>query len=61
LNIPDYSAAKNNFYFLYDTFKNHNCKNFIVQSFNTENYSIRSACKMDKNQFETADNEFRKV
>ena len=61
LNIPDYSAAKNNFYFLYDTFTNHNCKNFIVQSYNTENYSIRSACKMDKQEFEIKDNEFRKI
>ena len=61
LNIPDYSAAKNNFHFLYDTFVSHNCKNFIVQSFNTENYSIRDACKMDKMHFEQSDNEFRKA
>lgn len=61
LNIPDYSAAKNNFHFLYDTFVSHNCKNFIVQSFNTENYSIRDACKMDKALFEQSDNEFRKA
>jgi len=61
LNIPDYSAAKNNFYFLYDTFVNHHCKNFIVQSFNTENYSIRNACKMDKDLFEQYDNEFRQA
>lgn len=59
LNIPDYSAAKNNFYFLYDTFTAHNCKNFVVQSFNTENYSIRDACKIDKTLFESHDNEFR--
>ena len=61
LNIPDYSAAKNNFYFLYDTFTNHNCKNFIVQTFSPENYSIRNACKIDKKWFEQQDNEFRKI
>jgi primosomal protein N' (replication factor Y) len=59
LNIPDYSAAKNNFYFLYDTFTNHKCKNFVVQSFNTENYSIRNACKLDLKQFTKDDNLFR--
>ncbi|MBO4516792.1 hypothetical protein J5751_05190 [bacterium] len=46
---------------MYDTFTNHNCKNLIVQSYNTENYSIRSACKMDKQEFEIKDNEFRKI
>lgn len=61
LNIPDYSAAKNNFYFLYDTFTNHNCKNFIVQSFNTENYSIRKACNINKAEFEIEDNKFREI
>ncbi len=60
LNIPDYSAAKNNFHFLYDTFKNHKCKNFIVQTFNPEYYSIRNACKLDKKWFEKEDNDFRK-
>ncbi|HRX63697.1 MAG TPA: hypothetical protein P5060_01185 [Candidatus Absconditabacterales bacterium] len=60
LNIPDYSAAKNNFHFLYDTFKNHKCKNFIVQTFNPEYYSIRNACKLDKKGFEKEDNDFRK-
>lgn len=60
LNIPDYSAAKNNFHFLYDTFTNHNCKNFIVQTYNPEVYSIRNACKMDKNLFSKEDDLFRK-
>lgn len=60
LNIPDYSSATNNFHFLYDTFKNHNCTNFIVQTFNPEHYSIRNACKLDIKIFEENDNEFRK-
>jgi len=59
LNIPDYSAAKNNFYFLYDTFVNHTCKSYIVQTFNPEVYSIRNACKMDKELFISEDNKFR--
>ncbi len=60
LNIPDYSAAKNNFHFLYDTFTSHTCKNYIVQTFNPEVYSIRNACKMDKELFTIEDNQFRK-
>ncbi|MBU0626473.1 hypothetical protein KKG31_03955 [Patescibacteria group bacterium] len=48
LNIPDYTAAEKNFYFLYDAFKKYDCDNFIVQSFNPDQYSIRSACKLDK-------------
>lgn len=61
LNIPSYSAAKNNFHFLYDTFTSHDCENFVIQTFNPENYSIRNACKMDLQWFSTQDNEFRKT
>jgi len=60
LNIPNYSAEKNNFNFLYDTFKSHNCNNFVVQTFNPEYYSIRNACKLDAKSFDQKDNEFRK-
>lgn len=60
LNVPYYSAAKNNFHFLYDTFTSHNCKNFIVQTYNPESYSIRNACKMNKEAFLEEDNIFRK-
>ena len=60
LNIPDYSAAKNNFHFLYDSFINHNCKNFIVQTYNPDNYSIRDACKLNKELFISEDKKFRK-
>jgi len=59
LNIPDYTAAEKNFYFLYETFVKHNCQNFIVQSFNPDHYSIRSACKLDKQWFYQIDNKFR--
>ncbi len=59
LNIPNYSAAKNNFHFLYDTFKSHKCNNFVVQTFNPEHYSIRNACKLDIESFTSQDNKFR--
>lgn len=59
LNIPDFSAAKNNFHFLYDTFANHACNNYIVQTRNPENYSIRNACRMNKKLFTEEDNKFR--
>jgi primosomal protein N' (replication factor Y) (superfamily II helicase) len=59
LAIPDYSAAKNNFHFLYDTFKSQNCDNFIVQTYNPENYSIRNSCKINKELFLKEDNLFR--
>jgi len=52
LNIPDYTAAEKNFYFLYEAIRNYQTANFIIQSFNTEQYSIRSACKMDTNLLE---------
>ncbi|MEI8091059.1 MAG: hypothetical protein WCG98_02140 [bacterium] len=48
LNIPDYTSAEKNFYFLYETFMKHQTKHFIVQSFNPNHYSIRNACKLDK-------------
>lgn len=59
LNIPDYTAAEKNFYFLYDAFTKYDCQNFIVQSFNPDQYSIRSACKLDKSWFYAQDNVFR--
>lgn len=60
LNIPDYSAAKKNFHFLYDTFIGHGCQNFIVQTYNPEAYSIRNACKINKESFKKEDHSFRK-
>ena len=61
LNIPDYTSAERNFYFLYEAFVKHQTANFIVQSFNPDQYSIRSACQMKKDNFYEKDNEFRKV
>ena len=59
LNIPDYTAAEKNFYFLYEAIHNYQTANFIIQSFNTEQYSIRSACKMDTRLFTDQDNTYR--
>ncbi|MFA5748171.1 MAG: hypothetical protein WC872_03625 [Candidatus Absconditabacterales bacterium] len=59
LNIPDYTATEKNFYFLYEGFVKHSTANFIVQSFDPDQYSIRCACKMDRNLFSDFDNKFR--
>jgi len=61
LNIPDYTSQEVNFNLLYDTFNHHSTSNFVVQSFNINQYSIRSACKLDKSEFLSFDNEFRKA
>lgn len=61
LNVPDYTSAERNFYFLYETFVKHTQANFIVQSFNPDQYSIRNACRMNKEKFYEEDNVFRKV
>ncbi len=59
LNIPDYTASEKNFYFLYQWIANYQNCNFIVQTFNTSNYSIRNACKMDEKWFRIEENKFR--
>lgn len=61
LNIPDYTSAERNFYFLYEAFVKHPTANFIVQSFNPDQYSIRSACQMSTENFYEQDNLFRKA
>ncbi len=61
LNIPDYTSAERNFYFLYEAFVKHPTANFIVQSFNPDQYSIRNACRMNKEKFYEEDNIFRKI
>lgn len=60
LNIPDYNANKNNFHFLYDTFVNYqDTKNFIVQTRNPYQESIRYACKGDNEWFQKFDLKFK--
>lgn len=48
LNIPDYSVNERNFTLLYEAFTKHKCGNFVVQTMNMDQFSIRSACKLDK-------------
>lgn len=60
LNIPDYTAAEKNFYFLYEAIQNYPQSNIVVQSFNPDQYSIRSACKKDRQLFQEQDALFRK-
>lgn len=59
LNIPDFNSNYNNFLFLYDAFSKHTTNNFIVQSFNTESYSIRAACKLNFEEFKKNELNFR--
>lgn len=59
LNIPDYTASEKNFYFLYEWIKKYENCNFVVQSFNPWNYSIRKACKMNEEEFREEENKFR--
>jgi primosomal protein N' (replication factor Y) (superfamily II helicase) len=61
LNIPDYTSAERNFYFLYEAFVKHSTTSFIVQSFNPDQYSIRTACQLNKEKFYEQDNIFRKT
>ena len=58
--MPDYNASQRNFHFLHEAFTKHQSNNFIVQSFNPEQYSIRTACKLNKNEFIEFDHKFRK-
>lgn len=61
LNIPDYTAAAKNFSLLYETIQNYTRSNIIIQSFQPDHYSIRSACKKDKNLFIQQDTQYRQT
>ena len=61
LNIPDYTANENNFHFLYDSFVNYPDATFVVQTFNPDHYSIRAACKLDKEWFWSEERKFRET
>lgn len=60
LNIPDYTAAEKNFHFLYEAIQNYPESNILIQSFNPDQYSIRSACKKNKELFHEQDAIYRK-
>ena len=59
LNIPDFNVWEKNFHLLYECFSKYDCKNFIVQTFNPMQYSIRNACRMDEKRFREEENSFR--
>lgn len=61
LNIPDFNVWEKNFHLLYECFSKYDCKNFIVQTFNPEQHSIRNACKMDAKRFREEENKFRNL
>lgn len=59
LNIPDFNVWEKNFHLLFEAFSKYQCKNFVVQTFNPQQYSIRNACRMDEKQFREEENHFR--
>ena len=61
LNIPDFNVWEKNFHLLYECFSKYDCKNFIVQTFNPMQYSIRNACRMDEKRFREKENSFREL
>lgn len=61
LNIPDFNIWEKNFYLLFEAFSKYECQNFLVQTFNSQQYSIRSACKMDESYFREHENQFREI
>ena len=61
LNIPDFNVWEKNFNLLFEAFSKYTCKNFVVQTFNPQQYSIRNACKMDKLKFIEEEMQFRKL
>lgn len=60
LNMPDYTANERNFQILYEAFTKHSDTQFIVQTMKSDQFSIRFACKMDKDWFYAAEWAFRK-
>lgn len=60
LNIPDFNANFSNFWLLYETFKKHNARAFLVQSFNPEAASIKYACGLDFEGYKAHELEYRK-
>lgn len=60
LSLPDYVVKETTFYNLYRTFQHFETKFFLVQSYDTEHLSIRSACKIDEISFLSQEKVFRK-
>lgn len=60
LNIPDYNVNERNFQLLYEAFTKHSCNNFVVQSMKVDQFSLRFACKLDKEGFYEQEYAFRK-
>ncbi len=60
LNIPDFNSSYRNFLFLYESLQILDSKNFLVQSFATQNHSIRYACEMNIEKFKDIELQYRK-
>lgn len=61
LNIPDFNVGEKNFHLLFEAFSKYQCQNFLVQTFNPQQYSIRNACRMDEKRFREEENKFREL
>lgn len=60
LNLPNFNVNRKNFIFLYEIFTNFNVKNFIVQTFNPDNISLKYAINLDFEWFKKRELNFRK-
>lgn len=60
LNIPDFNSNFSTFTFLYETIKQRDCPNFIIQSRKPENYVIQNVCNLDFQNFKEKELKYRK-
>jgi primosomal protein N' (replication factor Y) len=60
LNLPNFNVNRRNFLFLYETFTNYDVKNFVIQTFNPDNISLKYAINLDFEWFKQRELTFRK-
>lgn len=60
LNLPDFQVNYRNFLYLFEIFTNFSTTNFIIQTFNPDNYSLKYATNLDFNWFKHRELNFRK-
>ncbi len=60
LTIPDFNVSEKHFLNLYEFIKNYKTKNFIIQTYNFDNYVYKYLSKLDLNWFWKTELSFRK-
>ncbi len=60
LNIPDFNSNFSTFVMLYETIKNHQSPNYIIQSYKPDNYVIKNICNLDFDKFQKKELKHRK-